>query len=265
MKKNTFTLIELLTVIAIIAILAGMLLPAVGRARAAGQKTACINNLSQFGKAEALFMGDNKNKTVPVDYFDNRYNFVGCIWQYVGETGKIFECPNDDGTRVTESGADASDAATQDVVVKWNTSATTQSTEKVMISYMVNGFVGGNFGVHWYSDGATKYTEAVKKWCPFGAITNPAKMMSMIEGAKVVGSYNVGFNGGTTLTAGAIAQFTGISSVSDLTSRLLNKEAHGGDINCLYCDGHVLSLKEDELIDEFKGPSNNGTDGCWIR
>lgn len=55
-----FTLIELLIVIAIIAILAALLLPALSRARAQGMLTSCLGNTRQLGLACVQYNGDYK-------------------------------------------------------------------------------------------------------------------------------------------------------------------------------------------------------------
>jgi prepilin-type N-terminal cleavage/methylation domain-containing protein/prepilin-type processing-associated H-X9-DG protein len=64
--RSGFTLIELLVVVAIIAILAGMLLPAVARARQRAQAIKCVSNLRQITLATMTYAYDNRG-SIPID------------------------------------------------------------------------------------------------------------------------------------------------------------------------------------------------------
>ena len=67
-RKRAFTLVELLVVIGIIAVLVGILLPTLNRAREAANKAACLSNLRQLGTALLEYSTKYKGGYVPIGY-----------------------------------------------------------------------------------------------------------------------------------------------------------------------------------------------------
>jgi prepilin-type N-terminal cleavage/methylation domain-containing protein/prepilin-type processing-associated H-X9-DG protein len=59
--SRAFTLVELLVVISIISLLMAILLPALGKARAAANKTYCMSNLRQIGVVMRSYLDDNRD------------------------------------------------------------------------------------------------------------------------------------------------------------------------------------------------------------
>ena len=107
--RRAFTLIELLTVIAIIGILAAIIIPTVGKVRSSATSATCKSNLRQLAMGVILYAGDNKDR-IPTNLYKgigstytglDQGALVSYIGPYLGNGSKVIapafirtlECP----------------------------------------------------------------------------------------------------------------------------------------------------------------------------
>jgi len=101
-KNNAFTLIELLVVVSIIALLVGILIPTLSKARAAGRQTKCKANLRSIGQAIRTYMDEYngfyppmKLMIDPPELVHSRPMMSVVLENYVGKQKDVFICPDD--------------------------------------------------------------------------------------------------------------------------------------------------------------------------
>ncbi len=118
-QRAAFTLIELLVAISIIALLLGLLLPALGAARESGRGAVCLSNLMQLTLANSVYAEDNKSYYVPAAFDIYEANLMrwhgrreqaysgsieqrtfdpqqGPLADYIGAQGRVRFCPTFD-------------------------------------------------------------------------------------------------------------------------------------------------------------------------
>ena len=230
-----FTLVELLVVVAIVAILAGLLLPALSRSKAAANSAKCKSNLRQLSTGLSLFVNDfqvyplynSMRPENPLNPFpehegtwgealDKQMGLKGAVYtSELSADQSLWRCPGEKRTGVDDSyGYNSIGLNGRDAPLG----------------------LGGNLpwtalpeGGHWFATPT-----------PESDVRVPSDMMALGDG--FTGSGN-----GKIVVIG-ILQRAGPNVRWARDDSIIARKRHGGKANVAFCDGHVESPKLDALF-----------------
>jgi len=226
-----FTLLELLVVIAVIAILAGLLLPVLSAAKRRAAQAACINNLKQLGLGMQMYVDDNRD--IFPGWASQHAGFNASDWIYwrtndtahpveqspivitmANASPKLFRCPldTDDSERCLEAAADPA------------------NTGPYLYSYSITSYNVISTDTYTNNPGMSSvFTEAIPLPFRMEAIRNP--------GGKIMLAEEVASMGNSDNSSGAAKVINDGRWVPQDSDPLTGR--HGGKGDVTFADFHV--------------------------
>ncbi len=220
-RRHAFTLIELLTVIAIIGILAAIIIPTVGKVKRTAKKAQCVSRMRQWGSAIALQANDAKSRVI----LDFAKDSTG-TGSYILDT--YF---NSGGNTVVE---DTSGKTTDN---KYATRAfwgcPTGINGGSTLTAPQYGFVVPS-GVSTTKPAIMLFGVSVSKYYSLTEVSSPSKLVLMIEVKNGANRVDVAAGG----VKSALEASNGVRSMQQEEGYV----RHGGTALALFLDGHVSGL-----------------------
>ena len=133
--KTAFTLVELLVVITIIAILAALLLPALGGSKLQAQQTVCLGNLRQLSVGHTLYINDFDQDFPYQDSLPFYYGWLNVLASYATNTPSVQLCPSAPAPALSSAAGAVFGAADKAWIVYLNA-----SSPAILCSYAFNGW-----------------------------------------------------------------------------------------------------------------------------
>jgi len=239
-----FTLIELLVVIAIIAILAAMLLPVLARAKEAGRRINCLNNLRQLNLAAKIYLGDNQGAYPPrslISRWPDRF------YDGYGKDAKLLRCPTDVML--------LSDPATV------GASPSNNVADASPRSYFINGWNDCYADRFDTTDWDTLESEVISSGATMkeNALLHPADTVLLGEKRHDAGDFYMDLleNGGNDFTG--IAEQARHDNSGHASSQNLEKGSSGGS-NYAMADGGARFIKFPQSVDPISLWANTDAD-----